>query len=112
MTTRANLYVDRGMDFLVDLELLSNENLDYPVENKAFTCEIRKLYSTTPSANAEVTYVESSDINVLELFIPGENTQDLDPGKYQYDVIMTFPSGQTSKILEGLITIMPTVTGV
>jgi len=112
MTTRANLYIDRGVDFLVDLELLTNDDLDYPAENKDFTCEIRKLFSSTPSANATVTHIASSDINIIELFVPGENTENLDPGKYQYDVLMTLPSGQNSKILEGLITIMPTITGV
>lgn len=111
MTTRANLYVDKGIDFVIDLELFSNDNLDYPAENKTFSCEIKKLYSSVSSANAEVTHISSSDINILELYIPGENTENLDPGKYQYDIIMALPSGQTSKILEGLITIMPTITG-
>ncbi len=39
-------------------------------------------------------------------------TQDLDPGKYTYDVVMITQGGTQTKILEGLTHIVPTMTRV
>ena len=45
MTTQANLYVDQGTDYVIDLDLTDTTGADYPVSNKSFYCNIKKLYS-------------------------------------------------------------------
>jgi hypothetical protein len=47
---------------------------------------------------------------MIELYIPPETTEDLDPGKYTYDILMVDLSGSRTKVLEGLMFILPTVT--
>lgn len=108
MTTQANLYIDQGTDFSIDLDVSINDE-DITLSDKNFYCSFSKLYSTTPTANAEVT-VLSGNNSIIELSIPAGITIDLNPGKYVYDVVMTSPSGTKTKILEGLITIIQTVT--
>lgn len=111
MTTQANLYVDQGTDYVIDLVLTTNDREPYPTSNKSFFCSIKKLYSSVASANAEVEALSSAN-NTISLYIAPEATADLDPGKYTYDVVMVKDSGAVSKILEGLMFIISTNTRV
>lgn len=111
MTTQANLYVDQGTDYTIDLVLTTNSGVEYPTANRSFFCSIKKLYSSVASANAEVTSLSSAN-NTISLYIDPTTTVDLDPGKYTYDVVMVTDSGTKSKILEGLMIIISTNTRV
>lgn len=112
MTTRANLYVDQGVDYLADLEIFTNTEEQFPVDEKTFTCQVRKLYSTQLAFEADVqVLVDGDDINnVIELFISADKTANLEPGKYVYDIIMEDEGVFVFKVLEGLMTILPTIT--
>jgi hypothetical protein len=110
MTTRANLYVDQGIDYSIDLFLTTNDGEEYDATNKSFYCNIKKLYSSSISANAEITSHLSANTSMIELYIPPETSEALDPGKYTYDIIMVNGSGSRTKVLEGLMFILPTVT--
>jgi len=112
MTTQANLYVDQGTDYVIDLDLTDTTGADYPVSNKSFYCNIKKLYSSAISANADITVISNSNNTLIELSLSPAATRDLDPGKYTYDVIMITQGGIQTKILEGLMHIVPTMTRV
>jgi hypothetical protein len=110
MTTRANLYVDQGIDYSIDLFLTTNDGEEYDATNKSFYCNIKKLYSSSISANAEITSHLSANTSMIELYISPETTEALDPGKYTYDIVMVNGGGSRTKVLEGLMFILPTVT--
>ena len=108
MTTQANLYVDQGADFAINVDISIN-NEDITLSDKTFFCSFAKLYSSAASANASVTPLVGNN-SILEFSVDGSTTENLEPGKYVYDVIMISPSGIKTKILDGLITIIPTIT--
>lgn len=110
MTTRANLYVDQGVDFAVTLDLFDAEGVDYNISDQQFFCYVRKLYSSSIAFEVEaVINTDDNDQNNLDLIITAEKTENLDPGKYQYDLVMK--NGiTTEKILEGLLILLPTIT--
>lgn len=110
MTTRANIYVDQGVDFAIILDLFSNEGTDFNISDQQFKCEVRKVFSSTTAFEATVSVdANDNDLNNIQLSVSGNTTADVEPGKYQYDIIMTAGT-QRSKILEGLMFILPTVT--
>lgn len=110
MTTRANLYVDQGVDFLIALELETDDGEEFPITDQQFFCQVRKMYSSTVQFEAELEVVVNGVTNEVNLMINPEDTRDVKPGKYQYDLIMKKFSGDTLKLLEGLLFILPTVT--
>lgn len=110
MTTQATLYVDQGTDFLVSLELSQDTGGDYVITNQTFQCDVKKLYSTNKLFSVELSVVLGEGGNDLNLYISPDKTRNLQPGKYQYDVIMVEAGGAVEKILEGLMIILPTVT--
>lgn len=109
MTTRANLYVDQGTSFSVSLDLTTNDGDEIILSDQSFYCGVKKLYSSSTLFTANVSIEVGDPVNDVTLIIQSDQTKDLVPGKYQYDVLM-LNSGTVSKLLEGLIFIVPTVT--
>ena len=110
MTTRANLYIDQGIDFLVSLELETDDGDEFPVTDQQFFCQVRKMYSSTVLFQADLEVVVNGVTNEVNLFFDPDDTRDVKPGKYQYDLIMTNGNGKIKKILEGLLFVLPTIT--
>lgn len=111
MTTRANLYVDQGTSFAVSLDLTTDGGDEVSLSDQAFYCGVKKLYSSSTLFTANVSIISGGAVNDVNLVIQSDQTKDLEPGKYQYDVLM-LNNGLTTKILEGLIFIVPTVTSI
>jgi hypothetical protein len=110
MTTNANLYVDQGIDFAVVLDLFDAEGQDFNIEEQQFKCEIRKIFSSSVAFEAVVVVnTDDNDNNNLDLLIPGNLTEEKEPGKYQYDIVM-YDGSRRVKILEGLLFLLPTMT--
>lgn len=109
MTTRANLYVDQGVDFAIVIDLFDAEGQDFSIRDQTFRCEVRKLYSSSKAFEATLEVVDDTLVNNLELIIPASATADKRPGKYQYDLIM-LDGIQTTKLLEGLLFLLPTIS--
>jgi hypothetical protein len=110
MTTKANLYVDQGADFAIVLDLFSDAGDEFNIINQQFKCEVRKVFSSTIAFEAAISIdFNDNDPNNIQLSISANTTSDVEPGKYQYDIIM-LSGTQRSKILEGLMFILPTIT--
>ena len=112
MATRANFYIDQGTDFLVSLEIESDQGDPYDINMQSFFCQARKIYSSSNLFDIEIDSFPQEDLNIVELKISKEKTQNVEPGKYQYDLIMQNSNGKRIKILEGLMFILPTVTSI
>lgn len=104
MTIRANLYVDQGVDFLYSFKL---DN--FILENQQFFCDVRKLYSSITAFSAELEVVIDENSGELKILIDPSKTRSVAPGKYQYDILMV-DENKTTKLLEGLMFILPTIT--
>ena len=110
MTARKNLYVDQGVDFLIPIEIETSIGMDYDVSNKQFYCDVRKVYSSTVAFSASLQAIQNNISNDVELIISADTTVDVEPNKYQYDIIMVDQTGENKKILEGLLFVLPTIT--
>jgi hypothetical protein len=109
MTTRANIYVDQGTDFSTFLNLSTEVGI-YDITSQQFECDVRKVFSSSSVFSPTFVIEPGGETGVVEMQIPREVTANVEPGKYQYDVVML--NGNTKeKILEGLMFILPTITG-
>ena len=110
MTTNANLYVDQGIDFEAVLNLFDSEGSDYNITQQEFKCEVRKVFSSSIAFEAIIQVnVDDNNINNIDLLIPANLTENKEPGKYRYDIVM-LDGVRRVKILEGLLFLLPTVT--
>lgn len=111
MASRANIYIDKGLDFRTAIELFNDAGEEYSdatMDVYNFYSSIRKVYSSTAVTNFTVEKAN----NDITLVLTDEQTASLKPGKYQYDVIMQKQTGELSKIVEGLAIVVDTITEV
>jgi hypothetical protein len=111
MANQANIYIDQGTDFRIDLNLFDGDDDPLPISVLDFFSDIRKVYST---GSPLVSFtVEKDEVNSsITLVLTDTQTRSLKPGKYKYDVLMRKQTGEMSKILEGLAFIVDTITEV
>ena len=108
MGSRANIYIDQGADFRISIELFDADDTDLVIDSYSFYADMKKMYSTKRAA--EFTIEKAN--NDITLVLDPETTSQLTPGKYEYDVLMRKPTGEMSKIVEGLAFVIPTITEV
>lgn len=109
MASRANVYIDQGTDFRITIELFDEDNDPLTaLVNYDFYATIRKIYSSTKVA--DFTIEKDGPNGAITLVMTDDVTRTLEPGKYQYDVIMDKHTGERSKIVEGLAFIVASIT--
>jgi hypothetical protein len=108
MATKANLVIDQGATFLVELDL-KDENGDILVlSGYTANSQIRKWYT---SSNATASFTTSINVvsGAVSLSLSANQTSSLTSGRYVYDVEIQNGSSVT-RIVEGIVTVTPQVT--
>ena len=108
MATRADLSIDHGTDYEVTLTLTDEDGNILDLSNSNTAAQIRKSYTS-------LTYTEfdtstNAATGEISLTLSADQTADLEPGRYVYDVELTDASNSISRIVEGVVTIAPQVT--
>lgn len=106
MTARANIYIDRGADFNVEISIFDEDEDPLTITTSSFYADIRKIYSETSIGSFGI----QKNTTTINLYLSANTTVDFESGKYQYDVLMVNAGGETYKILEGLAFVTSTIT--
>lgn len=111
MAVYVELYMDQGTTFnnLIYLnDDLTNANIN--VSGYIITSQLRRsYYSQNVSANlvCSITDAASGEITVS---LDAANTANIPAGRYLFDVKVKDNTNFTSRIVEGIITVTPSVT--
>lgn len=70
---------------------------------------MRKNYSSSSSNNFTTFIVDASN-GVINLTMTAANTTNLTAGRMLYDVLVTSPTSIKTRVVEGIITILPSIT--
>lgn len=109
MATKANLVIDQGSTFSVDLDLTDENGDVLSLDGFTANSQLRKWYTSTNStAFATSINVSSGQIT---LTLTSNQTGALTAGRYVYDVELTESSTNAiSRVVEGIVTVTPQVT--
>jgi len=108
MATKANLVIDQGATFLVELDL-KDENGDILVlSGYTANSQIRKWYTSSNTAASFSTAVNVANGSIT-LSLTSAQTSNLVAGRYVYDVEIQDNTSVT-RIIEGIVTVTPQVT--
>lgn len=71
--------------------------------------QIRKSYYSSSANNftASITGIANGEIT---LSMTAANTANMSPGRYLYDLVITSPTGVKTRVIEGIVTVLPGVT--
>ena len=109
------LILDQGTDFSRDLALADDvTNANINVVGYIINCNARKSFSSfsqnnTPDVIFKTTIVDGPN-GVIRISQTAANTANYYPRRYWYDVLATSTAGQRSRLLEGTLTVTPSIS--
>ncbi len=108
MATKANLVIDQGTNFSTTISIANMDDEAIDLTGYSAVAQIRKHYSSSNSVNFGVSI--DAALGDLTLSLTPAQTNAMVPGRYVYDVEVMDSSNVVSRIVEGLVTITPSVT--
>lgn len=110
MAVKANLVVDQGTDFTANIELEDNSGSTYDLTGYTVAAQMRKNYTSS----AAVTFGATTNGAGGTVFLSLTHTQTsaIEPGRYLYDVEITSAGGTVTRVVEGIVTVTPSMTRV
>jgi hypothetical protein len=113
MAAYVELFMDQGTTFNNIINLTDDTtNTPINVSSYTITSQLRRsYYSTKASANLTCTILNASN-GEISLSMTAANTANLRAGRYLFDVKTIDQDSVTSRVLEGVITVTPSITKV
>lgn len=109
MAAFSEIVIEQGATFNTTINV--EDTLGNAINLYAYTAnsQMRKSYysSTGYIITSNVTGTANGEIT---LSMPAANTAALSPGRYVYDVKITSPTEVVTRVIEGIVTVLPSVT--
>jgi hypothetical protein len=71
--------------------------------------QLRKSYYSSTANNFTVS-ITNAAAGELTISLSAANTANLTPGRYVYDLLITSPANVKTRVIEGIATVLPSVT--
>lgn len=109
MAIKANLVIDQGTDFsaTIDVTDLDGETA-FNLTGYTVAAQMRKNYAS--SSAITFTTSHNNELGQIDLVLSSSQTVDIEPGRYLYDVEMTSPANEITRVVEGIVTVTPGMT--
>lgn len=109
MAAYSELYIEQFADFESTIDLTDDYGGDLDLANCVFTSSMKKSYYSSNATNFIIELDPYSSSSIV-LHMSANNTANLSPGRYVYDVLLTDPSNYKIRVIEGIVTVLPGVT--
>ena len=110
MATISNLFIDAGSDYSVIVTV--RDSLGQPINLTDYTVksQLRKSYKSSVFFDFDAT-VYDGPTGKIRLALSNDVTDEIEPGRWLYDVEITFgDGGPKRRVLEGIATVTPQIT--
>lgn len=109
MATVSNLYVDQGAFYRTYVTVANTDGT--PLDLTGFTAasQMRKSYQSSTAYNF-TTSISNPIQGRVRIELSSEQSRVIPSGKYLYDVEVTSPSGEKTRVVEGIVLINPEIT--
>jgi len=104
------LFLEQGTDFTTSITLDDVNGDPYNLTGYTAKSQMRKsYYSTSPTAQFTIT-INTPTTGVLNMSLPSANTANIAAGRYVYDVAIKDSANTVTRVLEGIVNVLPRVT--
>lgn len=112
MAAVSNIFIDQGADFSTTMEIADTNELALNLTGYTILAQIRKTYSSTTSTSFTTAIDSNPATGKITLSLSDVQTTSLEEGRYVYDVVITNTNSNDFKtrVVEGIATVMPSVT--
>ena len=109
MASISNLFVDQGSSYsnIITVAATSGSALD--LTGYTVASQMRKSYQSS-TAFAFTASVYDALNGKVRLQLTSTQSGAITPGRYLYDVEITDPNGNKTRVIEGIVTVTPEIT--
>ena len=105
------LFLEQGTDFVTSITLDDANGNPFDLTDYVAKSQIRKsYYSTNPTGQFIIEIIDPSTDGTISLSIDSANTANIPAGRYVYDVAIKSSSNTVTRVLEGIVNVLPQVT--
>jgi hypothetical protein len=110
MAAKANLLIDQGTDFSTTLDVTDDNGDVIDLTGYSANGHIRKHYTSQTATVFDCTIASPATSGRLTISLARSITENMEAGRYVYDVELTTAANSVSRLVEGVVTITPQVT--
>ena len=108
MAIYEELEIDQGSTFRYQVDLTTSQGSAYDLGGFTLTSSIKKNYKSTTSAGSFALSSPSAGRILMEM--DDSDASNIAAGRYVFDVYIEAPSGERYRVIEGMVTVTPSVT--
>ena len=109
MAAFSELVIEQGSTFSSLLNVEDSNGDAINLYAYSANSQMRKSYYSS-SYTVITSTVTGTSNGEITLSMTAANTSSLTPGRYVYDVIITSPTNAVTRVVEGIVTVLPSVT--
>ena len=109
MASISNIFIDQGADFTTTVTVTDSNGDAVSLVGYSAAAQIRKSYSSSTSTDF-TTSISNASGGEITITLSDTQTAALEAGRYLYDVLITASGGDKSRVVEGQVTVNPSVT--
>lgn len=106
--------IDQGADVAIEIHVVDAQNAVKSLANYGVAAKMKKTFNSTDSQSFNAVVASPATDGVITLSLTNTQTNALKPGRYVYDVEISFVDSANAtiveRILEGKIQVTPSVT--
>ena len=109
MASISNIFIDQGATFTTTVTVSDANGDAVSLTGYSVAAQIRKshLSSTSTAFTASISNASAGEITIS---LTDSQTTSLESGRYVYDVLITASGGTKTRVVEGQVTVNPSVT--
>jgi hypothetical protein len=105
----AEINIEQGASFSTVITVNDSTGAFTNLTSYTAAAQLRKSYYSTTANNFTVS-VSNPAAGELTMVMTAANTANLTPGRMVYDLLITSPTSVKTRVVEGIATILPSVT--
>ena len=109
MASISNIFIDQGATFTTTVTVTDSNGDAVNLSGYSVAAQIRKTFlsSTATAVTATISNASSGEITIS---LTPTQTTALEAGRFVYDVLITASGGTKTRVVEGQVTVNPSVT--
>jgi|APGre2960657373_1045057.scaffolds.fasta_scaffold07166_2 hypothetical protein len=104
------LFLEKGTDFTTSITLDDVNGNPYNLTNYTAKSQMRKSYYSSSATGEFVITINSPLTGIINMSLSSSNTANIPAGRYVYDVAIKNSANTVTRVLEGIVNVLPQVT--
>ena len=109
MSSISNIFIDQGATFTTTVTVTDANGDAVNLSGYSVAAQIRKTFLSS-SATAFTATISNASSGEITISLSPTQTTALEAGRFVYDVLITASGGTKTRVVEGQVTVNPSVT--